>query len=157
MLRLLPLWFVLVAMQVSPGSAQDNARDPRASLPPTDPVYAEAMKLSRTLTRHEIQVRCVLLSKEAQMFEGQLGAAFFRTDIGDFDAQFLPSSQSWDKLKVIEQREPGGYTKYRFQGSPTYSGTWEGKSVYFVKHRNQFLHSLDQRVVTKLREALQRE
>jgi hypothetical protein len=36
MLRLLPLWFVLVAMQVSPGSAQDNACDPRASLPPTD-------------------------------------------------------------------------------------------------------------------------
>jgi hypothetical protein len=112
------------------------------------------MKLSKTLHTHGIQVRCVLLSKEAQMFEGQLGAAFFRTDIGDFDALFLPPSESWDKLKVIEQRETSGYTTYRFQGDPKYSGTWEGRSVYFVKSRNQFLHSLDQQTVLKLREAL---
>jgi hypothetical protein len=81
-------------------------------LPPT--CVCRSDETSRTLTRHDIQVRCVLLSKEAQMFEGRLGAAFFRTDIGDFDAQFLPSSQSWDKLKVIEQHELGGYTKHRF-------------------------------------------
>ena len=155
MFRLLPLLFVLLVVQASPTSAQDDPCDPRALLPATDPAYAEAMKLSKTLNRHGIQVRCVLLSKEAQLFEGQLGAAFFRTDTGDFDALFLPSSQSWDKLKVLEQREPGGYNRYRFQGSPAYSGTWEGKSVYFVKHRNQFLHSLDQELVSKLREALQ--
>ena len=156
MLRLLPWLFVLVVVQVLPASAQDNPCDPKAWLPATDPAYAEAMKLSKTLNRHGIQIRCVLLSKEAQMFEGQLGAAFFRTDIGDFDALFLPPSQSWDKLKVIGQHETDGHAKYRFQGSPTYPGTWEGKSVYFVKHRNQFLHSLDRQVVSKLREALQR-
>ena len=153
MLRLLALLLVLVVVQVSAASPPDNPCDPKALLPPTDPAYGEAMKLSQTLNRHGIHVRCVMLSKEARMYDG-LGAAFFRTDIGDFDALFLPPSQSWDKLKVIEEREKGGYTKYRFQGSPTYSGTWEGKSVYFVKHRNQFLHSLDQQVVSKLREAL---
>lgn len=154
MLHLLPLFFVLVMVQLLPASAQNNPCDPRASLPATDPAYREAMKLSKTLNRRGIHVRCVLLSKEAEMFEGQLGAAFFRTDLGDFDVQFLPPSQSWDNLKVIEQRETGGYTKYHFEGSPAYSGTWEGKSVYFVKHRNQFLHSLDPQVVSKLREAL---
>jgi hypothetical protein len=83
MLRLLPWLFVLVVVQVLPASAQDNPCDPKAWLPATDPAYAEAMKPSKTLNRHGIQIRCVLLSKEAQMFEGQLGAAFFRTDIGD--------------------------------------------------------------------------
>jgi hypothetical protein len=74
----------------------------------------------------------------------------------DFEALFLPPAQSWDKLKVIEQHESGGYNRYRFQGSPTYHGTWEGKnSLYFVKHRNQFLHSFDPQAISNLREALQ--
>jgi hypothetical protein len=109
------------------------------------------------LTRHGISVRCVLLSKEAQMFEGQLGAAFFRSDIGNFEVLFLPLPKTWDQLEVVEQREHGGYTRYHFRGIPKYSGTWEGKPVYFVKHGNQLLHSLDQKIVAKLHEALQRE
>jgi len=59
-------------------SAQDPC-DPRALLPLTDPPYADAMELAETLNRHDISVRCVLLSKEAQMFEGQLGAALSTT------------------------------------------------------------------------------
>ena len=155
MLRLLPLAFVF-AMVAWAAWAQNDPCDPKAALPATDPAYAEAMKLSKTRNRHGIQIRCVLLSKEAQMFDGQLGAAFFRTEIGDFEALFLPPTQSWNKLKVIEQHESGGYNRYHFQGSPTYPGTWEGKnSVYFVKHRNQFLHSLDQQLISKLGESLQ--
>ena len=157
MLCLLPLLFVVVMMQASSASAQNDPCDPKALLPAADPAHADAMKLSKTLSSHGIQVRCVLLSKEAQLFEGQLGAAFFRTDSGDFDALFLPPSQSWDKLKVIEQPVAGGHTQYRFQGSPTYAGTWEGKSVYFIKHRNQFLHSLDEQLASRLREALQKD
>jgi len=150
----LPLMFAF-AMVVSPAWAQNAPCDSRALLPATDPAYAEAMKLSRTLNRHGLHIRCVLLSKEAQLFDGQLGAAFFRTEIGDFEALFLPPTQSWDKLQVNEQHENGGYNRYRFQGSPAYAGTWEGRnSLYFVKHRNQFLHTLDPQVVSKLREAL---
>ena len=155
MLRLLPFVFVF-AIVASAASAQNDPCDPKAALPATDPAYSEAMKLSRKLNRHGVQVRCVLLSKEAQMFDGQRGAAFFRTEIGDFEALFLPLTQSWDKLKVIEQHESGGYNRYRFQGFPAYPGTWEGEnSVYFVKHRNQFLHSQDQQLISKLRESLQ--
>ncbi|PYX26803.1 MAG: hypothetical protein DMG80_20720 [Acidobacteria bacterium] len=83
------------------------------------------------------------------MLDGQLGAAFFRSDIGDFEALFLPRPKTWDELEIVEQREQGGYSRYHFRGAPTYSGTWEGKSVYFVKHRNQLLHSLDQKMVAK--------
>jgi hypothetical protein len=147
MLCVLPLVFVS-AIVASAAWAQNDACDPKVALPATDPAYAEAMKLSKTLDRHGIKIRCVLLSKEAQLFDGQLGAAFFRTEIGDFEALFLPPTQSWDKLKVIQQHESRGYNKYRFQGSPTYRGTWEGKnSVYFVKRRNEFLHSLDPQLV----------
>jgi hypothetical protein len=153
MSRVFPLVFVLATL-ASATWAQNDPCDPRAALPATDPAYPEAMKLSKTLNRHGIQMRCVLLSKEAQVFDGQLGAAFFRTEIGDFEALFLPPTQSWDKLKVIEQHESGGYMRYRFQGSPAYPGTWEGKGVYFIKHRNQFLHSLDPQLVSKLREVL---
>jgi hypothetical protein len=112
------------------------------------------MDLARTLNRHGLAVRCVMLSKEAQMFDGQLGAAFFRTAMGDFDALFLPRSQNWDGLKVVEQRHPDGYTQYHFEGAPKYSGTWEGKPVYFVQHQNQLLHSLNQQLVAKVRAAL---
>jgi hypothetical protein len=133
---------------------QADPCDRRALLPPTDPAYLEAMDLARTLKRHGLSVRCVMLSKEAQMFDGQLGAAFFRTASGDFDALFLPRSQTWDELKVVEQRDQGGYTRYHFGGAPKYSGTWEGKSVYFVRHRNQLLHSPNQPLVAKLRAAL---
>lgn len=154
MLRLLPLVFMF-AIVASVAWTQNDLCDPKAALPATDPAYAEAMKLSKTLNRHGIQIRCVLLSKEAQLFDGQLGAALFRTEIGDFEALFLPPTQSWDKLKVIEQHESGGYNRYRFQGSPTCPGTWEGKnSLYFVKHRNQFLQSLDAQLVLKLHEAV---
>ena len=156
-MRLLSLLIILVVVHASPAASQNDPCDPRALLPPTDPAHTEAMELARTLNRRGIQVRCVLLSKEAQMFEGQLGAALFRTDRGDFEALFLPRSQSWDEMKVVQQREAGGYAKYQFQGSPKYSGTWEGKPIYFVKHRNQFLHSLDQQLVMRLRDALQRE
>jgi hypothetical protein len=155
MLPLLPKVFVL-AIVTSASWAQTNPCDPRTTLPATDPAYAEATKLSKALNMHGIRTRCVLLSKEAQLFDGQLGAAFFRTDIGDFEALFLPLTQSWDKLQVIEQHECGGYNRYHFQGSPSYAGTWEGKnSLYFVKQRNQFLHSLDPQVISKVREALQ--
>ena len=157
MLRLLRFLLLLLVVQVSFSSAKDDPCDPRTLLPTTDPAYTEAMNLAEMLNRQGIQIRCVLLSKQAQMFEGQLGAALFRTGAGDFEVLFLPRSQSWDELKVVEQREPGGYAKYHFQGSPKYSGTWEGQPLYFFKHRNQFLHSFDQQVVTKLHDALRSE
>lgn len=93
MLRLLPLVFMF-AIVASVAWTQNDLCDPKAALPATDPAHAEAMKLSKTLNRHGIQIRCVLLSKEAQLFDGQLGAALFRTEIGDFEALFLPPTQA---------------------------------------------------------------
>ena len=157
MLRLVPLGLVLVLMLASFTAAQNDLCDRGALLPRTDPAYADATELAKTLTRHGISIRCVLLSKEARMFEGQLGAAFFASDIGNFEALFLPRPKTWNELEIVEQREQGGYTRYHFRGAPKYSGTWEGKSVNFVKHWNQLLHSLDEKTVAKLREAFQRE
>jgi hypothetical protein len=153
MIRPFPLVLALFASFI-PARAQNDPCDPRALLPTTDPAYADAVKLSETLNRNGIQVRCVLLSKESQMFDGQLGAAFFRTEIGDFEALFLAQGHTWDNLKILQIRDAAGYVKYQFRGSPAHPGAWEGKPVYFVKHGNEFLHSLDSQLVSKLRQAL---
>jgi hypothetical protein len=82
-MRLFALLLVLAAMDVSFASAQDEPCPPKALVPATDAAYAEAMGLARTLNMKGITVHCVMLSKEARMFEGELGAAFFRSDIGN--------------------------------------------------------------------------
>jgi hypothetical protein len=43
------------------------------------------------------------------MFEGQEGAALYRTSLGDFDALFLPVSQRFDALQILERRQDGRY------------------------------------------------
>ncbi|MFZ0421072.1 MAG: hypothetical protein WAM04_23430 [Candidatus Sulfotelmatobacter sp.] len=129
---------------------------PSTRMPPTHPVYAEAMELAQTLNRHGVGVQCILLAKMEHMFEDQVGAAFFRTDAGDFEAFFLPRSERWDALEIVEQREPDGY-EYDFPGTPRFLSHWEGRRTYFVKYGNQLLNSLEKQTVTKLDAALQSE
>jgi hypothetical protein len=152
MRRLLPVVFVLFcASVVSATSPQNDPCNPSIALTMSDPAYKEATKVAETLRSHGISVRCVLSSKEAQMFEGELGAAFFKSDVGDFEALFLPGSKSWDALNVVEQRGTDGFTRYQFSGTPSYSGTWVGKPVYFFKHGNVFFHSLNSQTISRVR------
>lgn len=51
-----------------------------AIVKPDDPAYADAMSLARTLQARGFIVKCVLQSKMIHIFEGQKGAALFRTD-----------------------------------------------------------------------------
>ena len=59
------------------------------------------------------------------LFEGQVGAAFFRTDAGEYG--------------------------YYFQGSTRL----QGRRTYFVKHDNRQLNSLEKQIMTKLNVAFQ--
>ena len=62
------------------------------------------------------------------------------TDTGVFEALFLPKPENFNRLKIVEQEEIGGYI-YSFRGSPcSLTEHWEGRRVYFVKHGNQLLH-----------------
>lgn len=138
-------------------TAGRNSCDPSTRLSPTHPVYAEATELAQTLNKSGIAVECILYSTMENMFEDQVGAAFFRTNDGDFEALFLPRSESWDRLTIIERREKIGY-RYDFEGTPkSFTGDWEGKQMYFLKHGNQLLNSLERQTVTKLNAALQNE
>jgi len=87
----------LWAQDTSPGNAQGC--DPRelteALLRPTDPAYAESIELTRELENRGYIVRCVLGSKMVSTFEGQLGAALYRTSRGDFEALFLPKPHTF--------------------------------------------------------------
>jgi len=120
-----------------------------------NPAYADAMDLAQALGRRGFVVKCVLLSKEERMFEGQEGAANYQTDVGVFEALFLPKPENFDALEIIEHEETGVFI-FSFRGSPrSLTEHWEGRHVYFVKHGSQFLHTLDKQVAAKLEEAFQ--
>ncbi len=72
-------------------------------------------------------------------FEGQEGAAVYRTDHGSFEVCFLPESGTFERLKVTEERKGGQRYLYRFTGPPQ---PWPANlidsafPIYFVKDRN---------------------
>jgi len=74
-------------------------------------------------------------------FEGQVGAALYSTDLGAFDALFLPETQSFDALDIVERHERGRFL-YSFIGRPDPSPPNlidAPDRVYFVKHVNRLL------------------
>ena len=90
------------------------------------------------------------------MFEGQEGAANYQTDVGVFEALFLPKPENFDGLVIIEQKQTGGYL-YSFRGGPrSLPGRWEGgRPTYFVKRGSLLLHTLDQQAAVKLEDTFQ--
>lgn len=101
-----------------------------------DPVYADAMELTRTLEAHGFFVECVRSSKQSQIFDGQKGAAWYKSDHGIFEVLFLPKGQTFDELKIVAKSREG-YTVYSFRGKPSIPGTMESKSrIAFIKHEN---------------------
>jgi hypothetical protein len=111
----------------------------QAALPSDDPSYRDAVSFSKTLSRHGIGVKCILRSTMENTFDGQEGAAVYRTDHGSFEVCFLPESGTFEQLTVIEQRKGGQRYLYRFKGPPE---PWPANlidsafPIYFVKDRN---------------------
>ncbi len=124
----------------------------KASLPATAEVYSDARALSETLDKHGILVKCVLSSKMTGTFEGQTGAALYRTNHGDFEAIFLPQSNTFDQLKVVE-RQNGHWHIYSFTGPPQ---PWPANRIesprrmYFVKRQNILFVLSDKQLAAKL-------
>jgi hypothetical protein len=115
-----------------------TAQELKAALPPNNPAYRDAVVLSETLSRNGILVKCILGSTMEGTFEGQSGAAAYRTADGGFEVLFLPQTRTFDRLKIIEQHNGDRYL-YRFQGPPQ---PWPANlidssfRIYFVKDRN---------------------
>jgi hypothetical protein len=139
------------------GTAQGSecsTQDLLALLRPADPAYADAMELAQTLRNHGFAVQCVLQSKMVRLFEGQKGAALYRTNRGDFEALFLPKAQTF-AVQPNEARKNGRYI-YSFSGSPhSTGGPWDSaRPTFFVQHSNQFLTTWDKQLATELDKAL---
>jgi carboxypeptidase family protein len=132
-----------VIVESSPGVPPDevlvapcSSRDLVAVLPPTDPAYNDAAELAHRLDDLGIHIRCTLASKMQRFFAGQIGAALYRTDAGDFEALFLPQSESFGGLRVVERPKQGKYL-YSFRGTPHSNAHMDSsKRAYFIKKRN---------------------
>jgi hypothetical protein len=115
-----------------------NPEELKVSLPSNAQSHPDAIELSGILERNKISVRCILLSKMDGTFDGQEGAALYRTDHGDFEALFLPRPQNFERLKVIERQEGSRYS-YSFVGPPR---PWPANRIdaafrmYFVKYQS---------------------
>jgi len=143
--------------------AQGQADAPRCPadwprLQPSDPGYSQAVALVRLLADGGLRVMCFAPSTMNDMFAGQEGAVLYRTGRGDFEALFLPPSQSFDALRIVERREGGRYL-YSFTGQPK---PWPANlidasyPVYFFKHLNRLLVTNDKDLVGQLETVLTR-
>jgi hypothetical protein len=127
------------------------------ALSPRDPAYASAMDLAHQLTEHGFIVMCVAPSKMTDMFEGQEGAAVYKTNEGTFEALFAPKGQTFDGLQVIE-RYQRGRCLYSFWGVPkprSASMTWDSdRPEYFIRHVNQFIVVRDKELAIRIEHAV---
>jgi hypothetical protein len=116
----------------------DCAAQGLRALPSNSPVYGDAAVLSAKLSKDGILVKCISRSPMEGTFDGQSGAAVYRTVHGTFQVVFLPQTRTFDRLKIIEQHNGDRYS-YRFQGPPQ---PWPANlidtafRIYFVKDRN---------------------
>lgn len=131
-----------------------SVQDLLAELKPNDPVYVEAMELAHALRNQGFIVKCVLQSKMNGFFEGEKGAALYRTDRGDFEGLFLPKAQTF-AVQPIETRTNGRYI-YSFAGSPRPTGgpLDSAKPTFFVQYENQFLTTWDKQLAADLQKAV---
>jgi hypothetical protein len=103
----------------------------------SDPIYTEAMELARTLENRGFVVECVRSSKQAAFFEGEKGAAWYKTKQGVFEVLFLPVSQNFEGLQIVAESKPGDRHTYVFRGAPHISTTMDSaKPMVFIKHKN---------------------
>jgi hypothetical protein len=128
---------ILASRPSASQGADCSAQDLLGVLKADDPVYHDALKLAETLNAHGLLVKCVLQSKMIREFEGQRGAALYRTSQGDFEALFLSKEQVF-AVRATEREEAGRYLYY-FEGAPIPSSPEPlnfNKRTYFAQHSN---------------------
>jgi hypothetical protein len=139
----------LVAQRGNPPTGCSDVNWP--PLQPSDPAYPDAVDLSRSLADGFV-VQCIAPSKMAGTFDGQTGAALYRTNRGRFEALFLPKLQNFDGLQIVERQESGRYL-YSFAGHPK---PWPAnlidasRPVYFIKSLNRLIVVHDKELAAHL-------
>jgi hypothetical protein len=140
----LPVMLLIASTQSSllAQSSDCTGREAQAQLSLSSPVYVEAMDLARNLIDHGFIVKCVLASKMENVFDGQSGAAVYRTDKGEFDVLFLPRAETFDAVQIVEQKQ-GELYAYSFRGTPHSPMRMEARKTYFINSRNLLFVVMD--------------
>lgn len=121
-----------------------------------DAVRPDAIKLGHLLRQRGFFIECIRSSKEQRRFEGEKGAAWFKTDRGAFDVLFLANGQDFSSLKIVELPERGGRYLYSFRGTPHMSSNDSSKRIWFIKYGNALFSVWDnEQLAAALRRALQ--
>ena len=118
-LTVLALFYVFLSFagaQSRDECTSDAAR--RSWVDQSSPVYTEATEFARMLSARGIVVKCIRRSKEERLFKGEKGAAWFKTDKGVFEIWFVPKTESFDRLEIIEKKQGNGRYLYSFRGAP---------------------------------------
>ena len=134
----LPVMLLIASMQSSllAQSSDCTGKAAQAQLPSVDAVYVDAMELARYLIDHGFIVKCVQASTMQNLFEGQKGAALYRTDRGSFDVLFLPKAETFNAVEVVEQTQGTRYL-YSFRGTPRSPTRMDSaKPNFFIKFGN---------------------
>jgi hypothetical protein len=133
--------------------------DMKAAIQPSEREYADVTELTNLLQAHGIVVECALRSKMEHLFQGQEGAAVFRTDQGSFNALFLPKPGNWDGLEVVQTEKNGHYlTSFKGQPTPWPANLMDGlEPQYFVKHANVLCITWDERLFQSLNRILSQD
>jgi hypothetical protein len=142
-------------------SERCSSRELSVAVSAADPVYVETLKLTKQLQQRGYVVQCVLQSKMANFFDGQLGAALYRTDRGDFEALFLTQPHTFSSVRLVEHTNSGRY-RYRFEGSLPVSGGGGGggagmdcvRRTFFARRANQFFVTEDKQLAASLGQVL---
>jgi hypothetical protein len=112
------------------------------------------MALAQTLRNQGFTVKCVLQSKMIGLFEGEQGAALYRTNRGDVERLFLRKTQIF-AVQPVEKRRNGRYI-YSFGGNPhPTGGSWDcATPTYFTQRGNQLFVTSDAQLAADLDKAL---
>lgn len=92
----------------------------------------------------------------SDVFEGQKGAALFRTDRGDFEALFLPNTETFDSVEPVEWRENDRF-RYSFRGRPSPTSLQPLDSacqMFFEKYGNQLFISSKSQLAASIAKAV---
>jgi hypothetical protein len=146
-MKLLTVVFFLFPLSVHASCSQEDAP---FELKRQDPAYQEAMKLKEKLDRLGFVVTCVLPSKSIGIFDGQLGAAFYRTAAGTIDVMFMPESTGfW--VGVVENKQNGRFL-YTFNGKPrALIPVWDAsRPFHFIQHRNYMFVTADDKLAERI-------
>lgn len=153
------LWTALPT--IVSGQSSDPCKDPRLQQAwgdRTNPVRADATELTRTLERRGFVVECVRRSKQENLFEGQKGAAWYKTDHGVFEVLFLPKMETFAALEVIERAQGNHRYVYSFLGNPQIPTKMDSaKPISFIKHTNMLIEVWgDKQLAATIQKALQK-